>query len=364
MSRVANLHAHIFTPAGVETGVVNMIQEWSLDDVMDGAGKWAFECWAKKSNVDLLVAGRRVDVYGTPAGSEILLSSGSLDGKNPDVNKLSGSTFPVSGMTRIGELSDRTIVALSIVEQEWMAIGANGSVRNIWMSYWEVEQHTHWWERDMVELYDGNPATWYGVVLSEVQSGWINYLYAGFDSLFDAIRATIHIANTYPGAHICIQYNGPSGWAGVADIVDGTIAGGTTMAQTGVISWTRPTDWIRSTVTALSGSWYWIRMYVDVEWTSDLEITEIEVYADKPTLNGLNLIMAYAPSGWKTSGYANTASTAYGEVKDMTVLAALRWLRDQIGGHFVASLVGGVMQVDWIDTFTDSGYTADGAATP
>ena len=114
------------------------------------------------------------------------------------------------------------------------------------------------------------------------------------------------------------------------------------------------------------GNWYWMRFrtaYGEHEtYTDYVRLGEVNVYADVPTTNGLNLIMAGAPSGWKTSGYADTPKEAYGTINDMSVLTALRWLRDQVGGHFKASLVGGVMQIDWISSFASSGYTADGLA--
>ena len=44
MSRIANLHAHVYTPAGASAGEIDRIMDWSLDDLYDGAGKYRFNC--------------------------------------------------------------------------------------------------------------------------------------------------------------------------------------------------------------------------------------------------------------------------------------------------------------------------------
>lgn len=361
MTRISNLHAHIYNSSGSEVGIVDHIIDWQVTDIYDGAGRFSLTCWAKKSNAILLLPGYRADVYGTINGNEQLLSSGIIDSPAPDPNKLGGSTADISGLTRLGELGERLIVAQNILEQKWMPIDAKGRVVRIWLSYWSGTGAPHWWERDMVELYDGNPATNAQVVLSYIQDGWQNWLYVGYDDMFDAAEFTLQSATTSNG-HILAQYFNGTGWIDLTGISDGTAVGGYTMKQNGSVSWTRPTDWKRTTPTEASGNWYWVRFYTDVQALDNLYVSEVRVYADQPTTNGLNLIMAYAPDGWKKSGYAGTPSEAYGSVVDMSVLQALTWLRDQVGGHFKASLVGSTMQIDWITSFGDSGFIADGAA--
>ena len=370
--RVANLHAHIITPAGVDAGVVDAIQEWKLDDVLDGAGKWSLECWAKKSNVELLVAGRRVDVYGSPAGSEILLSSGYLDARNPDVNKLGGSRYPVSGQTRIGELSGRNINNLDIVELGWTYL--NNGKGAVW---WLRPGGSNYNAMDLGPAYDANLSTW-GATLNPLELIYIDsyldayhpetatWLYVGYDAMFNKARLTFAdgVYNTN-AAILEGQYFDGTIWENLP-LSDGTSVGGKTWAQNGVIEWTRPSDWKRYTGIADMGNWYWVRFRPAYDpgrtATTYVKLAEVEAYADVPTHNGLNLIMANAPSGWKTSGYADTPKEAYGTINDMSILTALRWLRDQVGGHFKANLVGGVMQIDWISSFASSGYTADGTA--
>ena len=361
MTRIINLHAHIYDSGGSEVGVVDHITDWQVTDIYDGAGRFSFTCWAKQSNAALLLPGYRADVCGTIGASELLLSSGIIDSPAPDPNKLGGSTVEVSGLMRICELGERLIVAQNILEQKWMPIDSKGRVVRIWLSYWSGTGAPHWWERDMVELYDGNPATNAQVVLSYIQDGWQNWLYVGYDDMFDAAEFTLQSATTSNG-HILGQYFNGTGWIDLTGISDGTAVGGYTMKQNGSVSWTRPTDWKRTTPTEASGNWYWVRFYTDVQALDNLYVSEVRVYADQPTKNGLNLIMAYAPDGWKKSGYADTPAEAYGSVVDMSVLQSLTWLRDQVGGHFKASLAGSTMQIDWITSFNDSGFIADGAA--
>jgi hypothetical protein len=195
------------------------------------------------------------------------------------------------------------------------------------------------------------------------------WLYVGHFMPFMGMRMTFQVPVVDNVPTWQYQYfSASAGWKDFSGLVDGTLVGGYPWHQNGIITWDRPTDWILNTPTSASGEWYWWRFRPDILAQSSgmdgFDIAEIEVYADIPTTDGLNMIMAYAPSGWKTSGYAATATEAYGQINDMSVLAALRWLRDQIGGHFRASMVGGVMQIDWMNTFYNSGYTADGAAVP
>ena len=358
MSRIANLHAHVYTPAGASAGEIDRIMDWSLDDLYDGAGKYRFNCWAKKANYDLIVPGYRVDVYGTFGSNEILLSSGAVDTPEPDINKLGGSTFTVAGMGRIGELNDRIIVALNIISQAWTYIGADGAVR--WIDSAGLDA-----ERDLTQAYDGNPAT-YTTPTFKLGDHW--WLYLGYKSPFMAAKYTFQSVNgELSGDHEQYQhFTAANGWSNYTNFVDGTKIGTNILAQDGTMTWDRPTDWVRNTPTASSGRWYWQRIRTDSDESGstvgDISIKEIEIYADQPTLAALNLIMAYAPSGWKTSGYPDTPASAYGAITDMSVLQSLRWLRDQVGGHFKASLSGGSMQIDWYTEFSDSLYIADGLA--
>ena len=55
------------------------------------------------------------------------------------------------------------------------------------------------------------------------------------------------------------------------------------------------------------------------------------------------------------------APGGYGTDQQQENPVVLDWLRQQIGGHFDWSVADGIAQVDWITSFSDSGYLADGS---
>jgi len=355
--RVSNLHAHIYDAAGDEAGTVTWIENWHYNRVLDGAGEYDFSTRATSEYVALLAEGYRADVYAVTGGTaEQMLSSGAIQGIEPEFQR-EATNLIITGRDRIGDLSDRVIVGLNVLEQEWTYIGANGAVR--WIDSTGISA-----ERDLPEAYDGTPSTYTSPTFKLGDHWW---LYIGYMMPFMAAKFTFQSTNgeLYGDNEQYQYYSASTGWTNLPDLVDGTKVDTNILAQDGTMTWSRPTDWARCQPTAAAGNWYWMRIRTDADESGstvgDISIKEIEVYADKPTANGLNLIMAYAPDGWKTSGYADTAGSAYGAITDYTVLQALDWLRQQVGGHFDWSVSGGTAQVDWITSFSDSGYTADGS---
>lgn len=354
--RVTGLHAHIYDAAGDEAGTVTWLQNWSYYKTLDGAGEYEFSTRATADYVALLTEGRRADVYGCTGGTaEQLLSSGRIEGIEPEFN-LSATNYVIKGRDRMGELADRLIVGLNVLGQEWTYIGENGAVR--WIDSLGVSA-----ERDLVEAYDGTLATY----TDQFGIGDHWWLYVGYMMPFVSMRISFETYNSSDEDTRQYQYYSAStGWTNCANLVDGTMDGTYGFRQDGTITWDRPTDWARNTPTASSGSWYWWRFRADIDaqadgMSQDIQIKEIEIYADKPTTDGLNMIMAYAPDGWKQSGYAQSDGSAYGVITDYTVLQAVEWLREQLGGHFKYSVADGTAQIDWITTFESSGYTADGS---
>jgi hypothetical protein len=306
-------------------------------------------------------------------GEEQLFSSGRITSIEPsfDVNAFA---WTVSGRDRIGDLSDRLIPSLDIVELGWTYLdGGKGAV--FWLRPGTAPDYRYQ-ETELGPAFDGSTATWGETgypgnlvyMHSYIEGGYYpetaTWIYVGYDARFDAARFILNSSNVSNNAATMeAQYYNGTGWVSL-EIIDGTSSEGATWSGSGNVTWTRPSDWERYTGIGGMGNWYWMRFrtaYAEHEtYTDYVALAEVMVNADIPTTNGLNLIMGYAPSGWKTSGYAATAGTAYGAINDYTVLEALGWLRDQVGGHFQATLYNGTMQIDWVDAFTDSGYTANG----
>lgn len=370
--QVTNLHAHVYTPAGAEVGVLDSIWEWRSEGLLDAAGSWELTCWATDANKGLLVEGRRVDVYGTTESGEQLLSSGFVDGIEPHMN-MGGSTLSAQGRDRLGELATRIIPNLNISERGWARmIDAAGTVRGRvrWLRS-DVEDGVQDLDRPYAYDNDAGDPTQPDLTTTntlrvggpiwndDLQRYLYEYIYIGFDARFDRVQFDVTDVGTVAGT-LAAQYFNGEGWVGVADLVDGTADGGVPFAKDGTVTWTMPTDWERVTPTASAGSWFWVRLYKSGTRSNGFNVADVIVYSDVPTTNGVNLIMAYAPAGWKTSGYDATDEEAYDVISGLSVLTALERLREQVGGHYRAVNNAGTMEIEWFTSFDASGLTATG----
>ena len=97
-------------------------------------------------------------------------------------------------------------------------------------------------------------------------------------------------------------------WAAVAGQTDGTAVGGATLAQTGTISWTMPTDIKPKYAYGSSGFWYQIRFSVALD--AEVEISKVTYDTDwQGIVNVWNGVIDYAvevqvegTSTWETYG--------------------------------------------------------------
>jgi len=354
MNMMTGQHARLYTEAGADAGTVHAIMNWNYDEEIDGAGRWGMTVRATPENAAILHEGYRCYVYGTISGEEQELSLGYISGITPIIN-LEATTFQIEGEDRIGELRRRVVPSLEVKELAWQELTTLGAVRSIRNTYGTTS------DDKLSNTTDGTASTHDATEISNVSTNFWRYLYIGFDSRFDAIRFGLTTINSAASANAMQgqYYSYSAGWIGVT-LVDGTASGGITMKTNGDVTFTRPSDWERCTPTSSAGSWFWIRLYANNAQTVDVEIDSITVYADRPTNNALNLIMAYAPTGWQTSGYGTSAGSAYFALNGESVLQALDTLRGQIGGHYRANLTAGTMVLEWYDTFTDSGIEAGG----
>jgi hypothetical protein len=363
-ARISNLHAHTYTSAGVVVGTVTSILDWNYNEVIDGAGQWNMTVHALPANQSAIAEGYRCYIYGTINSVEKELTIGYITGITPTID-IGATTFNIQGEDRIGELRRRIIPSLQVKELAWFELAGYGAVRQI--------KNLYGINTDVAlsNTYDGTAATSNACEISNVilpptePGGYWRYIYVGFDARFEKIKIdfkTVDSTGTSNGL-LAQYFSNNGGWTSLAITSDGTKVGAVTFKQDGDIEFTMPTDWARNTPTQAAGNWFWVRLYTNTRVTASVDIYSITVDADQATTAALNQIMAYAPAGWQTSGYAATGTAAYISYNGETVLQALEVLREQIGGHYRANLVTGTMQLEWYDAFTASGVTA-GEALP
>lgn len=56
-----------------------------------------------------------------------------------------------------------------------------------------------------------------------------------------------------------VEYWDGAAWTGVTGLTDNTVSGGATFAQDGTVVWTRPTDWVKTTVGSETTKRFWVR---------------------------------------------------------------------------------------------------------
>lgn len=352
-------------------GPITTATEWSFNPTLDEAGSFSFAMPATDPRAGLLQNKRVVRAWMEDGGNIVEVGAGIIDKVAYDVSD--PSMLRVSGPDLLMELAGRSIARLTVCEQDLVYLTLNvdtghwrGSVRRIANLYGTI------YDEDLPEAHDGE--TGFG---GETVRFWnqddpnIEYVYVGCDARFDFIRVTLA---PYPDINeresaLRAQYFNGSGWIDLPGLVDGTSGQNfalewCTMAQSGDITFTRPDDWTRVQPTVQAGSWFWVRLTAFVgEETDPFVLREAAVWADVPTRDGVNQIMAHAPATWTTSGYPLTASAKYLELSGESVLAALRALVEQGGQsggvpvreHF---RLGTGRSLAWLSAFSSSGLRA------
>lgn len=93
-------------------------------------------------------------------------------------------------------------------------------------------------------------------------------LYVGLTAPFSRITVDLTVAGAGKGSLTVEYYNG-SIWTAVSGLSDGTEVGGNTMAQDGIISFTRPVDWAKQGLAALDSDKYYVRLKPASTGTTD-----------------------------------------------------------------------------------------------
>ncbi len=356
---------NVETAAGVVVGDGPIVSAtyWRHAPRLDAAGEWEFQLPASDPKAALLTNKRVVRCYGIVGGAVTELGAGVID--RHEIVLGQPTMLRVSGLDLLCELSRRSVRDLSVCQLEWTSLN-DGRGKVAQMS--PVEPYPNYEATVLDEAFDGDPATYDNAYMESCSDPGMpedaTWLYVGYDARFDAAEFTfIDGFRNNNASTLDAQYFDGSAWQDLA-VTDGTESGGATWAQDGVVSWTRPADIQR--VMTEGGNWFWIRFrvnYSDGQITTDTcRLAEVRVYADQPTTNGVNLIMAHAPDDWVKSGYPATSKEAYLQFEGESVLSALIALTEQTGDHFRLSASG--REIDWLTSYAASGLRAVAAADP
>ena len=336
----------------VGPGPITTATNWKQESRVDEAGSFSFDMPASDDKWQDIVSNGTVKCYGLVGGAVTMLGAGVVE----QIDEMPGdpSMIHISGGDLLRELARYPVGDLQILEQEWTYLtGVRGSVR--WIDGMGISA-----ERDLPEAYDGDTGTYTDPVFKLGDHWW---LYVGFDMPCTEARFTFEQTNgEASGTGEQYQYySDATGWTDFSGLVDGTKVDTNILAQNGTISWTRPMDWARCTPTALAGSWFWWRIRTDKLATGstvgDIQITEIEIYADKATTTGVELITTIANDYNASWNVVSTATTnaAYMQFNGESVLSALQTLAKSVGDHFI---LGSGRTITWLGPA--SGWSASG----
>jgi hypothetical protein len=102
------------------------------------------------------------------------------------------------------------------------------------------------------------------------------FVYVGADDPFRGINVTMDGSNKNSNSStMTVSYYNGSSWAS-ASASDGSASGGATLAQSGLITWTVPTDWERVAVNGLNLD-FWVRISVNNTLSATVEIEEMSL---------------------------------------------------------------------------------------
>ena len=362
-------------------GPITTATGWEHTQRLDAAGEFSFSIPASDPVAALLVQRRIVRCRGLVNNVVTEYGGGVIDQIVTSVGD--PTTLTVSGRDLLGELGDSSVENLKVREQRWTFLNDpfKGVLHQIVVHMKRPEQPPtdppfwHWsWPCPLA--HDGNLATHEVLSLRSHHSVYQQdaaWLYVGYDSRFSAIRFTFHevsLGSAQPTVAPQYYSSGINGWKALT-VVDGTNPGNGTWKQNGAMTFDIPSDWVRyNEAVGGAGNWFWVRMrnsgYAPADpLTVTASVAEVEVFAEFPTTNGVNLIMAYAPTTWKRTGYPATAAPKYLGFQGQSVLEALYMLTEQggqVGGapvreHFRLAESG--RAIEWLGTtVTPSGVRA------
>lgn len=140
-----------------------------------------------------------------------------------------------------------------------------------------------------------------------------SFIYIGLSNPFKVIDVTMGTAKNSELATLTAEYSkGDAAWEAIV-IVDGTVDGEATLAKSGKITFTPPTDpaWAKDTIN--EQELYWLRLKVDIPLSETVDIAEIRVSDEAYTWIFAPSIFASAVQDSFTIEYGDNVQVAEAE---------------------------------------------------
>ncbi|MBE2197477.1 MAG: hypothetical protein IAE79_02630 [Anaerolinea sp.] len=293
-------------------GPVHTITQWTHTRRISRAGNISFALPATDERWTLPNLKTRVHCMVYVAQKVTEVGAGIVDQWNGTLPAGGDVNLQVNGDDQLRELTYRTVGSLRVAASDTAIVPA------------AAVHHDPSTQSD-ADLIADSPIT---LAADE-------YIYVGDYDQFEAFTVALSVYNVN-GATLSAQYfdQGGTGYWEDLSISDGTNVTGTTFAQDGTITWTKPDSWIQ--MRHNGRELYWVRFRVNTP-TSPMTFTHVYITTDGRTDTGPQDIMAFAPSGWSldtVTGHDVTELPIRWQFDGETVLAALVKLADLTGESF------------------------------
>lgn len=130
-----------------------------------------------------------------------------------------------------------------------------------------------------------------------------DFVYVGFHGKFSSRYFQVHTANTNAASTV-VEYWDGTAWSAVDDLVDQTVSGANTFAQSGFVSWVNKDNWVVRSLTGVDSDveLYWVRMSVSANLSATTKVHAVlNIFSDDVLLRAYfpELIsdVNYLPSG-------------------------------------------------------------------
>lgn len=132
-----------------------------------------------------------------------------------------------------------------------------------------------------------------------------DWFVAGGPVPFTGMAFDMDAANVNANASVLTMEYWNGAWTALSNMTDGTVSAGKTLAQDGQITWSLPTDWVASTINAISA--YWVRGRVSAALSANVDVEECDLLEVLKTgfdvgVQGHDLLVTIAAA----TGYSGT----------------------------------------------------------